>query len=136
MPVFWILNNVKLATQTKIKFIRCVKKFNLDEFLIDLKVQLEGSNFESLQSSVNGDVQLLSATFKSIIYEHAPLRTMSRKELRLNKKPWITKGILISIKTKNKLFKKFVKNNNQMNKANYKKYLNKLTHGKNFSKRL
>ena len=136
LPVFLILNNVKLATQTKIKFIRCMKKFNLDEFLIDLKLQLEGSNFESLQFSVNDKVQLLSVTFKSIIDKHAPLRTMSRKELRLNKKPWITKGILISIKTKNKLFKKFVKNSNQMNKANYKKYLNKLIHVKNFSKRL
>ena len=136
LPVFLILNNVKLATQTKIKFIRCMKKFNLDEFLIDLMLQLEGSYFESLQSSVNDDVQLLSVPFKSIIDKHAPSRTMSRKELRLNKKPWITKGILISIKTKNKLFKKFVKNSNQMDKANYKKYLNKLTHVKNFSKRL
>ena len=34
-----------------------MKKFNLDEFLIDLKLQLEGSNFESLQSSINDDVQ-------------------------------------------------------------------------------
>ena len=136
LPVFLILNNMKLATQTKIKFIRCMKNFNLDECLIDLKLQLKGGNFESLQSSFNDDVQLLSATFKSIIDKHAPLRTMSRKELRLNKKPWITKGILISIKTKNKLFKKFVKNSNQMSKANYKKYLNKLTQVKNFSKRL
>ena len=64
LPVFLILNNVKLTTQTKIKFIRCMKKFNLDEFLIDLKLQLEGSNFESLVSSVNDDVQPLSATFK------------------------------------------------------------------------
>ena len=72
LPVVLILNNVKLAIQIKIKFIRCMKKFNLDEFLIDLKLQSEGSNFESLQSSVNDEVQLLSATFKSVINKHVP----------------------------------------------------------------
>ena len=29
---------------------------------------------------------------------------MSRREIKLNAKPWITKGILISIKTRNRLF--------------------------------
>ena len=36
---------------------------------------------------------------------------MSRKEKRLNEKPWITRGILTSIKTKNRLFIKYYKSN-------------------------
>ena len=50
--------------------------------------------------------------FNSIIDRHAPLRPMSRQENRLSDKSWITRGILTSIKTKSKLFKKYFKNKN------------------------
>ena len=40
------------------------------------------------------------------------MRPMSRKEKRLTDKPKITRGILTSIKTKNRLYKKYVKNKN------------------------
>ena len=67
------------------------------------------------------------------------MRPMSRKEKRLTDKPWITKGILISIKTKNRLYKKYFKNKNDHTdnpkREFYKKYLNKLTHIKNLAKR-
>jgi len=58
---------------------------------------------------------------------------MSRKE-RLSNKLWIIPGILKSIKTKNKLFKKLLTNNDSDKKAYYKKYRNKLTHIKNEAK--
>ena len=35
-----------------------------------------------------------------------------KKEQRLSKKPWITPGILSSIKTKNKFFQNYFKSNN------------------------
>ena len=65
------------------------------------------------------------------------MRPMSRKEKRLTDKPWITKGILISIKTKNRLYKKYFKNKNDhtdtFKREFYKKYQNKLTHIKNLA---
>jgi len=55
---------------------------------------------------------------------------MSRKQQRMHQKPWISKGILKSIKTKNKLFSKIQNldktDSNKWNK--YKKYRNKLNH--------
>ena len=66
---------------------------------------------------------------------HAPLRSQTRKEKTLNKKPWITTGLLKSIKTKNRLFRKLFKSNNPKEKTFYKKYLNKLTHVKEAAKR-
>ena len=78
--------------------------------------------------------------FNSIFDRHAPLRLMARQKNRLSDKPWITRGILISIKTKNKLFKKYFKNKNfdtdKFEKEHYRKYLNKLTHVKNLAKRI
>ena len=91
--------------------------------------------FDSKTSRVDDDVKCLNDTFSTVLDKHAPLRNMtSRKEMKLNSKPWFTKGLLTSIKTKNKLFRNYVKNNNQENKMNYKRYLNKLTHIKNLAK--
>ena len=76
--------------------------------------------------------------FNSVLDKHAPKRLMSRKEKRLSDKPWITRGILKSIKTKNKLFKKYFKSKQGISndkKVLYTKYLNKLTHVKNLAKR-
>lgn len=42
--------------------------------------------------------------------------------------PWLTKGILNSIKRKNKLYKRYRKNPNDENKSKYFKFRNKLTH--------
>ena len=66
-----------------------------------------------------------------------PLEILSRKNQRLQNRPWITKGILSSIKTRNILFNQLVKCKFQDKKLHqyYKSYRNKLTHVKEASKR-
>ena len=59
---------------------------------------------------------------------------MFRKEKWPSDKPWITKGILISIKTENKLFKTVFKSNDPEKKADYKRCMNKSTHIKHHVK--
>ena len=54
-----------------------------------------------------------------------PLIRVSRKQAK--DKQWITKGIKISIRHKNRLYKKYVNKPNDINKAAYKNYKNKLT---------
>ena len=44
--------------------------------------------------------------FLSITDNNAPIITLSRKESKLRQKPWLTKGILESIRIKNQLYKK------------------------------
>ena len=63
------------------------------------------------EKDINQDELNLTSIFKKTLDKHAPMRPMSRKEKRLNEKPWITRGILTSIKTKNRLFKKYYKSN-------------------------
>ena len=67
--------------------------------------------------------------------KHAPLKKLSRKEMKLKSKPWITKGLLKSISTKNKLFQQCYKQNNPFLVAEYKSYLNTLTKIKEIAKR-
>ena len=51
------------------------------------------------------------------------------------KVPWITKGIPKSRKTKNMLYKKFMKNPNERNESTYKIYRNKFNKVKNLAKK-
>ena len=76
----------------------------------------------------------ITETFIKTLNSHAPLRPLSRRERKLNEKSWITKGILKSIKTKNKLFKSCYKCSEANKIELYKKYRNKLTHVKSFAK--
>ena len=43
------------------------------------------------------------------IDKHAPYKTLSQKEVKMRKKPWITKQILTKIREKNKTYEKYLK---------------------------
>ena len=122
-----------LECVTKLK--RCMKNFILENFIFELNSELSRIDFDSAQKNVNSHAHELTTLFKAVLDKHAPLRAMSRNEKRLSKKPWITRGLLKSIRTKNKLFKTCYKSDDVAKKQKYKKYLNKLTHLKNISKR-
>ena len=76
----------------------------------------------------------LVSAMSEVIEKHAPLQTASRKQKKMHNKPWLTKGLLVSIKNKQILYKKFFCNN-KFGKWYYKKYTHKLTRVKNFSKK-
>jgi hypothetical protein len=52
----------------------------------------------------------------------------SKKQACSFAKPWITKGLLVSITKKNKLYKSYLKNRNDYYFSKYKIYRNKLKH--------
>ena len=54
--------------------------------------------FESFHNKISG-----------IINRLAPLRKLSKKEVRILAKPWITNGIRVSIAKKNKLYELYIK---------------------------
>ena len=64
------------------------------------------------------------------------MKRLSRRQRKLFKKPWISKGILVSIRKKRILFKNTYLNGNSTQKAFFKKYSNKLTKIKSFAKKL
>ena len=70
-----------------------------DVQLIDWEVVLPATN----------DVNLIfHSTISEIIEKYVPLRRLSRRQVRLLAKPWITSGIGASIRIKNNLFKKYL----------------------------
>ena len=61
---------------------------------------------------------------------HAPVKKLSHKEKKSLSKPWLTKGILQSIKQKNVLYRKFIRSKDLTERElllqNFKIYKNKI----------
>ena len=114
-----------------------MKKCNKGSFLdnvnnLVLKIDLLISNNEN--DNVENPMNQFINDFSANIDKHDPFRPQARKEIQLISKPWISKGILKSIKTKNALFKKCYKKNDLDLIVNYKIYSNKLTTIKKIAK--
>ena len=71
--------------------------------------------------SVNDLSKSLLDTFAETLNSNAPLKKMTKKEIKNKQKPWITQGLIKSIQVKTKWLKKFMKNKNK-NSADYDKY--------------
>ena len=76
------------------------------------------------------------ALIENTVEIHAPLKKLSRKQQKLQSKPWITIGILISVRHKRKLCKSHFLAGTEIQKRFYKKYLNTLTKVKTASKKI
>lgn len=86
------------------KKLRDFSRFSESAFNKDLKETV----WESLNKNDSINVNKLFSTFynktNKLINKHAPLKTVSKRKTKQLLKPWITKGILKSIRIKNKLF--------------------------------
>ena len=69
----------------------------------NLNDQILNTNYSiSSDSNVNKSVIKISEeAFMNTLNKHALCRRMSRREKKSNEKPWITRGILKCIETKN-----------------------------------
>ena len=111
----------------------CSEDFSEDLFsklenLMSCNLPLTRENFDAV---FDQSVETIAGT----IDRHAPQKRLSRKQAKLARKPWITKGILISIKKKNFMFKTHFINGNTIEKYLFRRYSNILTKIKTLSKK-
>ena len=137
LPVCALINNMKTRTVSHKNFFRDTRNFVTEKFIEDLASNLFDIN--EITPTNRLDVNEMSNKFVDIfantLEKHAPLKKTSRKQKKLQQKPWITKAILISVKKKNKLYEQFLKGDREAEKL-YKVYRNKLTHLKEISKKM
>ena len=88
------------------------------------------------ENNVNSALEQFISLFKSVVDKHAPVKRAFRKKLKLLRKPWITKGILISIKNKQKMYKNNFLNESDAQKLLFKTYSNKSRKVKRLSKKM
>ena len=72
---------------------------------------------------------------KQAIDEHAPMKIASRKRQKLLERPWITRGLLVSIKRKQKMYKTHFLSKDENLISLYRIYANKLNKIKYIAKK-
>ena len=101
-----------------------------EQFNKELKLNLD-KDLSTYMNNTDCDVNLFAESITSIYHDliekYMPIRTFSRKQKRFFHKPWISKGIKVSIRTKNNLFKKSKTTNAPGDAEKYKIYRTILT---------
>jgi len=91
----------------------------------------EVSGDKNPETAFNAFHDKLSSTFNT----HCPIKSTKLSKRKAPKKPWITIGLIKSINTKDKLYRKYRTKPNLENKLNYTNYRNILNHTLRISKR-
>lgn len=140
-PTMVLVSHKQPSKQHKPKFARCFTNFTVKKFNDDLEHSLTElmSDISYHKPSSKNELNNIFDTFYSLITKtidkHAPLKKLSRKKLRLQNNPWISKGLLISIKRKQKMHKTHYVNGTTVEQYFYKMYSNTLTKVKDLAKK-
>ena len=78
--------------------------------------------------------KIVVGNFESVLNKHAPLKELSRTEMKFRNKPWLTKKLGILSKPKIRYVKKAKKRNSPESFQRYKIYRSSLIHVKEKSK--
>ena len=87
-------------------------------------------NNNNPNDSYNSFLEVYSDTYNACF----PLKIIKKKHHRFQK-PWLSKGLLKSIRTKNKLYKRYLQAPNIANETSYKNFKNKLNHSLRIAKK-
>ena len=108
------------------------RKFKLSEhdeanMLNDLENLFSSEAIQRLQACPNVMAKIIIQAYQNLINKYFPLKKVSKRGLKFISKPWLTRGLKISIKKKNKLRCK-LKNKYSVEAEKYfKRYRNILT---------
>ena len=136
-------SNFKYSRKESIFTFRKLASLNQNNFCNDLfsslsplhnRFTLACGNKLSPNAFDDHFTQLISA-ISAVIDQHAPLQKASRRQKRIQRNPWLTKGILTSIKQKQKLYRTHFLNGDALSVNFFKTYSNKLTRVKTLSKK-
>ena len=131
----------KANINNKNQYYHDYSKINLNKLLTDTSTVLNKFQIYKIINSnntIHSKFECLIDKIKKIINKNFTMKKLSKSKLKLKLKPWITKGILKSIRYKNRLYKKLCKNNfkDKLKLQEYKTYRNKLTKIKTISKKM
>ena len=90
---------------------RDLKKVDNVELVSDIIAINWRNTLETWHGDVNLSFDKFNQSITDLLDKHAPLKKLNKKDLRLEAKPWITPGILKSIKRRDKLLRKYINEN-------------------------
>ena len=116
-----------------------LKNFDKKKFCEDLQDSLNMhfvNIFSNIEMDLNSSFTKFLSVVRNVITKHAPIKIASRSQKQKQAKPWLTKGLLISIRRKQWLYKTQFLNGNSLGKDHFKMYSNTLNKLKQFSKKM
>ena len=98
--------NILYSSDNKnsVKYARNYRNFNNREFSEELS-KVNWSDVINNNNDTNESYKLFYYKIEKLLDEMAPYRKVTKNELRLEQRPWITRGILVSMRKRDKLFK-------------------------------
>ena len=115
-PQFSFLDILKKHKEKpKLVKARSYKNFNDNEFRNELSNMNWNQLFENKSSE--DSFTIFIQKIDKLLDEMAPVKVLSKKEVKLENKPWITRGILNSIHDRDKIYKRYLKEKNKTTKT-------------------
>lgn len=133
LPIFCSVD-AQVQRQKTVSYYRDYSKFDEKSYLNDIDA-IDWNMIMQNSKDLNEKTLKIIEKIISTTDKHAPVKKLSNNKRKLFNKPWITKGILKSIKQKQKMYKTHFHSNDIKKIEQYKKYSNKLNHLKNQSKK-
>ena len=119
--------------------VRDTKNYSHEELVADI-INIDWTEvLEADKADPNHSSQRFNDKINEILDKHMPWRKLNKKEIRLQTKPWITSGILNSIKRRDKLLRKSIEAKDAIRKealrTEYKTLRNRITYTISMSKK-
>ena len=119
LPSFVMIENVKSKPKPKSIKRRNMKNFDEMRYQADLRILLQELHDNFVNQDAENAYTYFHKQHSNLLNKHSPIEFLTQKQVELELKPWITKGILTSIRIKAKLFQTFKKS---LNDADYSKF--------------
>ena len=108
LPQFLIVDNLKVNYKVLNYYKNDFSKFDEEKFINDFSL-LDWNSFSSDYMDANTKFDILYDQISQFINSHVPRGKLSKREIKLSTKPWITKPIFAKIRYRNKLYSKIIR---------------------------
>ena len=127
LPNFLIINDLSSSTYRGATYKRDYSQMD-EEGLVAEVHSIDWDETFAYAQDINSIFEIFHTKINEVIDKYAPLKKLSKREYKLHVKPWVTKGIRVSIAEKNKIYKKYLKFRNDYYLFKFRHYRNKLKH--------
>ena len=104
-PIYLTVSKARFKRDVKQRFFRDTSNLDIITFDRDLDETLDSLTIQYSEWNVNEKFDFIVRSMKSLADAHIPVRKYTRMEYKLELKPWMTQGIISSIKHRDYLFR-------------------------------
>ena len=133
-PQFLIIKNVTVDYRNCSLFHYDYSKFNEQSFINDFE-ELLGEDINDADLNLNGKFDNFYEKVHTTVIQHAPLKKVNQKHLKLRATPWVNPHIQKLINYRDKLLHKLRKSHSKGTEELYKKFRNRVVGGNQTSKK-